>query len=158
METGRQTSNLLYLSLLLHENGKCLDSKQCGVNDCMRFHNPMLHKEEVQFGKAMTINRHLSQTILRIVPIIIKAVTEIDTFALCDEASTTTLIDQVVADQIGASGALVLPYRCQWMNKTTKRFDKSKKVTVEIAGDSQDQLGTKCLMPERSRIWTYHGS
>jgi hypothetical protein len=54
-------------------------------------------------------------------------------FALCDEASMTTLIDASFAMQIGADGP-ELPFCCRWMNRITKNYEKSKKVPFKIAG------------------------
>jgi hypothetical protein len=58
----------------------------------------------------------------------IMAATVMNTFALCDEASTTTLIDASFAD------GPELPFCCRWMNKITKNYEKSKKVPFKIAG------------------------
>jgi hypothetical protein len=48
------------------------------------------------------------QVILRVVPVQIMAATIMNTFALCDEASTNTLIDASFAEQIGADGPELL--------------------------------------------------
>jgi hypothetical protein len=56
-----------------------------------------------------------SQVILRVVPVQIIAATVMNTFALCDEASTTTLIDTSFAEQIGDDGP-ELPFCCRWRN------------------------------------------
>jgi hypothetical protein len=73
------------------------------------------------------------QVILRVVTVQIMATTVMNTFALCDEASTTTLIDASFAEQIGADGP-ELPFCCCWMNKITKNYKKSKKVPFKIVG------------------------
>jgi hypothetical protein len=60
-----------------------------------------------------------------------------NTFVLCDEASTTSLIDASFAEQIGTDGPeLLFCYR--WMNKITKKYEKSKKVPFMIAGDGSE--------------------
>jgi hypothetical protein len=61
------------------------------------------------------------------------AATVMNTFAVCDEASTTTLFDAAFAEQIGADGP-ELPFCCHWMNKITTNYKKSKKVPFKIAG------------------------
>jgi hypothetical protein len=96
-----------------------------------------LHKEEVQQGETMNINNPSSQALLRSVPVQIRAVTVLNTFANYDEASTNTLIDESMAAKIGADGPEI-PYCCRWMDKTTKTFKKSKKVSFEVAGDGEN--------------------
>jgi hypothetical protein len=75
------------------------------------------------------------------------AATVMNTFALCDEASTTTLIDASFAEQIGADGA-ELPLCCRWMNKITKNYEKSKMVPFKIAGVGSE---SKCHVVSGAR-------
>jgi hypothetical protein len=42
-------------------------------------------------------------------------------YELCDETSTTTLIDAFFAEQNGADGP-EMPFYCRWMNKITKNY------------------------------------
>jgi hypothetical protein len=126
---------LCYCCLLVHSKGVCQSRKSCGVNGCTRFHHPLLHKDEVQHGDTMNINTDSSQALLRVVPIQIRAATVLNTFAICDEGSTNTLIDESMAEKIGADGPK-LPYCCRWMDKTTKQFENSKKVSFEVAAAS----------------------
>jgi hypothetical protein len=93
----------------------------------------MLHKNEKQLGSIHNINIRASQVILRVVPVQIMAATVMNTFALCDEVSTNTLIDASFAYQIGTDGS-GLPFCCRWMNKITKNYEKSKKVPFKNAG------------------------
>jgi hypothetical protein len=53
----------------------------------------------------------------------IMAATVMNTFALCDEASTNTLIDASYVEQIGADGP-ELPFCCRWMIKITKNYEE----------------------------------
>jgi hypothetical protein len=93
----------------------------------------MLDKDEKQSGSIHNTNVPASQDILRVVPVQIMAATVMNTFDLCDEASTTTLIDASFAKQIGAD-CPELVFCCRWMNKITKNYEKSKKVTFKVAG------------------------
>jgi hypothetical protein len=87
------------------------------------------------------------QVILRVVPVQIMAATVMNTFALCDEASTTSFIDASFAEQIGADGP-ELPFCCRWMNKITKNYEKSKKVPFKIAGVGSE---SKCHVVSAAR-------
>jgi hypothetical protein len=75
----------------------------------------------------------VSQAILIVMPVQIMAATSMNTCALCDEASTTTLIYASFAEQIGADGPELL-FCCRWMNKITKNYEISKKVPFKITG------------------------
>jgi hypothetical protein len=79
------------------------------------------------------IDVNKSQVILRIVPVKIRGKTTIETYALCDEASTLTLIDHQTAKCIELQGTTVL-FCCKWMSKVTKRYDTPEKVEFEISG------------------------
>jgi hypothetical protein len=61
------------------------------------------------------------------------AATVLNTFAPCDEASMTNLIDASFAEIIGVDGT-ELPFCCHGMNKITKNYEKSKKLPFKIAG------------------------
>jgi hypothetical protein len=74
---------LCYCCLLVHSKGVCQSRKSCGVNECTRFHHPLLHKDEFLH-------------VLRVVTIQIRAATVLNTFAICDEGSTNTLLDQSI--------------------------------------------------------------
>jgi hypothetical protein len=87
---------------------------------------PMLHKNNIVMDKVNVIDENKSQVILRIVPVKIKGKTTIETYALCDEASTTTLIDHQTAKCIGLQGTTV--------SKVTKRYDTYEKIGFEISG------------------------
>jgi hypothetical protein len=60
----------------------------------------MLHKDEKQSRSIRNTNVLASQVILRVVPVQIMAVTVMNTFVLCNEAS----IDASFAEKIGADG------------------------------------------------------
>jgi hypothetical protein len=57
----------------------------------------MLHKNNIVMDTVNVIDENKSQVILRIVPVKIRGKTTIATYALCDEASTATLIDHQTA-------------------------------------------------------------
>jgi hypothetical protein len=71
-----------------------------------------------------------SPVILRVVPVYVKGATVVYTFALCDKTSTTTLIDETIADQVGVVGSVV-PFCCKCMNKMSKKYEPSRKVKFE---------------------------
>jgi hypothetical protein len=85
----------------------------------------MLQKYEKQSGSIHNTNVSASQVIFRGVPVQFKAATVMNTFALCDEASLTTLTSFADSPE--------LPFFCRWMNKVTKNYEKFKKEPFKIA-------------------------
>jgi hypothetical protein len=55
------------------------------------------------------------------------------TFALCNEASKTTLIDHQTFKYIELQGTTV-PFCCKWKSKVTKHYATSEKIGFEISG------------------------
>jgi hypothetical protein len=103
------------------------------MSRCTEFHHPMLHKNNIVMDTVNVIDENKNQVILRIVPVKIRGKTKIKTSALCDEASTTTLIDHQTAKCIGLQETIVL-FCCKWMSKVTKRYITSEKIGFEISG------------------------
>jgi hypothetical protein len=127
---------LCFCCLLNHGKGYCQSKKPCGVIGCTRNHLQMLHKDE-KSGSIHNNNVPASQVILKVVPVQIMAATARNSFVLCDGASMTSLVDASFAEQIGTDGPeLLFCYR--WMNKITKKYEKSKKVPFMIAGDGSE--------------------
>jgi hypothetical protein len=86
----------------------------------------MVHKMDV--ASVNNTNDLTSQVILRVGPVYTKGTTVVSTFALFDEASTTTLIDETRV--VG----FVVPFCCRWMNKMSNKYETSRKVKFEISG------------------------
>jgi hypothetical protein len=63
------------------------------MSGCIKFHHSMLHKNSIVIDTVNVIDENKNQVILRIVMVKIREKTTIETYALCDEASATTLID-----------------------------------------------------------------
>jgi hypothetical protein len=72
------------------------------------------HKNNIVMDTVNVIDENKSQVILRIVPVKIRRKTTIETYALCDEASTTTLIDPQTAKCIGLKRTTV-HFCCKWI-------------------------------------------
>jgi hypothetical protein len=91
----------------------------------------VLHKNNILINTLIDENK--CKVILRIVPVKIRGKTTIETYDLCVETSTTTLIGHQTAKCIGLQGTTV-PFCCEKMSKVTKRYDTSEKVGFEISG------------------------
>ncbi|KAG5865551.1 hypothetical protein JTB14_007920 [Gonioctena quinquepunctata] len=135
---------------------RCLEGlkQRCGIDGCQKFHNNILHnldykkRDEPQVENTPDIvldqDDHIERInffqeesptiLLRIIPVKLRGrKKEISTFALLDEAATTTMIDSRIVQEIGLDGPLErLCY--QWLNNVTKSEENSRKVSLEISG------------------------
>jgi hypothetical protein len=68
------------------------------MSGCTKFHHPMLHKNNIVINTVNVIDENKCKVILRIVPVKIRGKATIETYVLCDEASTTILIDHQTAN------------------------------------------------------------
>lgn len=131
-----QKCNACYCCLRQHQ-GKCKRRKVCGVNNCDRFHNSLLHKntENLRTPEAITHLTHTnSNTLLKILPVKLKGPNGImEIVALLDEGSTTTLLDSSVAKQLGLTGP-ISPLCCKWTGDIFRYENNSQIVQAEIAG------------------------
>lgn len=89
-----------------HRRFKCTQSK-CGVNECTKNHHRLLHKERPSTETVAAAIHHADghNVWLKICPVQLKGSRgTIKTYALLDEGSSTTLIDEDLAELIGADG------------------------------------------------------
>lgn len=135
-----------------HQIQQCRFKKICGRNDCRKLHNPMLHENQPQpdgmhnRGEPSTssasceTNLNISNTrnknvLLRVVPVILTSSTgiQVETYALFDEASTITMIDEDISDELGLHGE-IQPLSLQWTNDFSNYIENSKVVSLKISG------------------------
>lgn len=115
--------NKLCRKCLRRHSGFCRSNRDCGVNNCVYKHHYLLHDDqkhkpnqsprstsnkEIVLSKTDINASHISfntQVLLRIVPIQIFANgISLFTFAFLDDGSTTTLIDEKLADDLKLDG------------------------------------------------------
>lgn len=100
-----------------HNTNMCRKRKLCGINECQKYHNKLLQKNEhvnsnhlsenVSTITTAQVNCHISSNrhvLRKILAIIINCKQVIKTYALLDDASTVTLIDQNLAYMLNMSG------------------------------------------------------
>ncbi|HBK83094.1 MAG TPA: hypothetical protein DDZ41_05775, partial [Flavobacterium sp.] len=79
--------------------------------------------------------------LLKIIPIVLKGkFSEIKSYALLDEGSTVSLMDENLANQLGLDGPNI-PLTLQWTNNKINEQRDSKVVSVDISGI--DKCGSK---------------
>ncbi|XP_045772949.1 uncharacterized protein LOC123872612 [Maniola jurtina] len=129
--------------------------KVCGINSCRNYHHKMLHynKTEKKEDKEATevINSawmiKKKQSFLKIIPVQVEGPRgTINTFALLDDGSTVTLIDNSVAECIGAPGP-VDPLKIETLNDTKTSESASRRVTIKLRGlnDCEEQIQARTV-------------
>ena len=138
-----------------HTAKECYGRRQrCGTDGCNERHHPVLHssprivQEAVQVthttAHSSTSTTRSPEVLLRVLPVTLRGPTgTIDTFALCDEASTVTMVDEDLANQLGARGP-VEPLTLRWTDDTTLRENHSRHVTLDIRGGEPGEFFEMC--------------
>ncbi|XP_072938854.1 uncharacterized protein [Epargyreus clarus] len=121
-------------------------TKPCGINSCKYFHNRLLHfnrteKAETEEKSTEVINSAWTtarptkkQTFLKIIPVQATGPKNtVNTYALLDDGSTVTLIDDSLAYEIGAKGPID-PLRIEAINELKTAETKSRRVSITLNG------------------------
>ncbi|XP_074034150.1 uncharacterized protein [Leptinotarsa decemlineata] len=131
-----------------HQKFKCKKRKICGTNGCKLHHHTLLHKE-LEFnsnqaaigrdtnddnrGRVCSVNKPFTTILLRVIRIKLYSPRGVVPFlALCDEASTVTLLDAEVAEKLGLTGtkeSLCL----QWTNENVMVEENSVRLDVTVS-------------------------
>jgi len=131
-----------------HSTNLCRSKKLCGVDHCGFSHHQLLHKpgntttvfQPVATKESPAIVNHSTsnmdqygEVLLRILPIRLRGPGgEFETFCLCDEGASVTIMDERVAEKLGVSGP-VEPFCVQFM-KDGKTFPNSRRVDLRVTG------------------------
>lgn len=111
---------------------RCWFTKQCGVNGCTVQHNSLLHNEEQPCG---TLNSHKGEdeSYFRIVPVTLYSDTKsVTIYALMDDGSSLTLLDQKIADLLSVKG-INDPLCIRWTGDVSRYEDNSIRVNLKIS-------------------------
>ena len=118
----------------------CKANRICGVGDCSKKHNRMLHPEEQKTkpkeeSSAVANVAHASG-ILQLVPVTVtNGNKSVDTLALCDTGSTVSFIDSSLTPMLKLRGAKTT-LSVAGINGTSEL--QSEKFTVSISATNQD--------------------
>ncbi|XP_058456376.1 uncharacterized protein LOC131433795 [Malaya genurostris] len=130
--------------------GLCHLRKECGINNCAYKHHTLLHsdkKKDVvnqQVENSNTGNNHMEQcnshrgkvdnVMFRILPVTLYSPTSnIKTFALFDDGSSLTLMDEELAKNLQLHGELH-PLWLKWTGDTCRYEETSYIVEFEVSG------------------------
>lgn len=150
-ERRKEVANLKLCFLCLkvgHMANRCYTKNRCGTNGCKGRHSYLLHLEEkeycenkdsdVQTDFCGSLNKYTESVMLRIAPVVLRGPEkEVHTFALFDEGSTCTLIEEELAEDLKISGP-IYPLCFQWTKNITHFEDTSRRISVEVAADMKN--------------------
>nr|XP_037876689.1 uncharacterized protein LOC119630667 [Bombyx mori] len=119
--------------------------KTCGINDCKYTHNKMLHfdrkiEKTDNSDKETTENINSAwtgkqkQSYLKIIPVQVQGpIGTVDTYALLDDGSTVTLIDEIICKKTGITGPID-PLHIQAINNIKSTETRSRRVNLTLRG------------------------
>ncbi|XP_055590411.1 uncharacterized protein LOC129742523 [Uranotaenia lowii] len=143
--------NLCWSCLKSHVPWPCRRPKDCSYEGCRYRHHPLLHSPPSEGRPNPSPNnfhRTDSTAIYRIVPVTIHNGSQsIPTFALLDEASEVTMIEQDLADNLNLKGTLE-PLHLQWTANVTRFEENSRSIDLQISG--KDKRKRYCLKNART--------
>ncbi|XP_037871629.1 uncharacterized protein LOC119629565 [Bombyx mori] len=117
----------------------------CGINDCKYTHNKMLHfdrkiEKTDKSNKETTENINSAwtgkqeQSYLKIIPVQVQGpIGTVDTYALLDDGSTVTLIDEIICKKTGITGSID-PLHIQAINNKNSTETRSRRVNLTLRG------------------------
>lgn len=140
-----------------HHKFKCRLKKKCDQNGCQMYHHFLLHKDPTdkhnsgmqedstqKVEMVCTLRSDTKRVILRMIPVqLYGPAGVISVLALCDEASTVTLLDAKIAERLGLTGpseTLCL----QWTNDEVSIQQTSLRMDVQIS--KPDEENNKFIM------------
>ncbi|XP_062713617.1 uncharacterized protein LOC134290481 [Aedes albopictus] len=150
-----ESHKLCLVCLVPHGKWSCKSTRTCGIGDCTKKHHPALHPSQQLAAKPTTsensaarsktdavVNIHRwnhKTTIFRIVPVVLHGkAAKISTFAFLDEGSSSTLIDQEVADLLNLEGKRQ-PLCLTWTSKVSRHESDSRMVSLRISGKEDSE-------------------
>ncbi|XP_036320424.1 uncharacterized protein LOC118734934, partial [Rhagoletis pomonella] len=130
-----------------HNLGNCQFKKACGIDSCGRMHNTLLHsaaptaiatKSDTSSPQdnAHVLNTNFdnnSTCLFKVLPVILSGPkSSITVYAMMDEGSSVTLLEEEIANTLGVRGCIA-PLTLQWYNDK-QTTEKSRVVNLEIRG------------------------
>ncbi|XP_037943341.1 uncharacterized protein LOC119676179 [Teleopsis dalmanni] len=142
-----------------HSLMECRSKRECGIDECRRMHHQLLHQSAAKAIKTMppvtststssstevastsiTQNRrehllnchkNLNTCLFKILPVVVSGPrTTTTVYAMFDEGSSVTLLEEDVAEQLGVNG-LAVPLTLQWYNQK-ETTEESRVINLEV--------------------------
>lgn len=137
-----KVNNLCRVCLGKHRR-RCWFQRPCGVNDCTVQHHPLLHNSKETTDTTNSIlNSHKTfnepDSYFRIVPVTLHSDTKsINIYALMDDGSTLTLLEETVADSLGVDGTKE-PLCLRWTGDVSRFEENSRRFDLKISATNSN--------------------
>ncbi|XP_062550790.1 uncharacterized protein LOC134215671 [Armigeres subalbatus] len=136
-----QANGLCRSCLNAHGRRSCRNASVCGINECEYRHHRLLHANKYAPTLSTPVpaenHTHLQvkqQVLFRIIPVTLYGPREtIDTYAFLDDGSSLTLIEDSLAEQLGAIGTNE-PLCLKWTGNMSRVESDSRIVQLVISG------------------------
>ncbi|XP_055609362.1 uncharacterized protein LOC129756488 [Uranotaenia lowii] len=143
--------NLCKSCLKNHLPWPCRRPKDCTYEGCRLRHHPLLHSSPPEGRTNPSPNnfhRANRTAIYRIIPVTVhNGSLSIPTFALLDEASEVTMIEQNLADNLNLKGSIA-PLHLQWTSNVSRVEENSRTTDILISGQNKSKC--HCLKNART--------
>lgn len=122
---------------------------KCNIDGCTYGHHLLLHykKYEPEMTAPNPILTHSvpsQKALYQIIPICIRGPNQtVVTFALLDNASSVTMVEEWILEKIGVHGKID-PLHLQWTGNTRRTEETSQRVKLQIEGN-QGGIGTQVV-------------
>ncbi|XP_058816014.1 uncharacterized protein LOC131679323 [Topomyia yanbarensis] len=141
-------NSLCRICLGAHGRRPCKIKKLCGIGGCQLKHHPLLHtysskpcaSQKAVTSEAVTNHHHSKiSSLFRIVPVDLYGNNRsVTTFVFLDDGSSMTLVDDIIAKQLGLDGERD-PLCLQWTANMIRLEKCSQRVSLEITGSKVEQ-------------------
>ncbi|XP_062544887.1 uncharacterized protein LOC134211735 [Armigeres subalbatus] len=139
-----------------HTAYNCRWGKVCNVDGCKsRNHHNLLHRKQSQkenlllaparpMEKVLNLHSNKGDTLYQIMPVTLEnGSVKLETYALFDPGSSSTLISEQISKQLNVNGKL-RPLSISWTNGNTQDENQSLEIEMKIRGTS----GKRFLLKE----------
>ncbi|XP_058817768.1 uncharacterized protein LOC131681077 [Topomyia yanbarensis] len=134
---------LCTLCLNNHGNNRCNSKMRCSMGNCQGGHHPLLHRMEgsmrMQRADCNTHKNDNRAVIFRMVPITLYVGRKaFNTIAFLDEGSSSTLIEEAVANKLGAKGESE-PLIVSWTGDIKRYENGSHRVSLMLSAQGSKE-------------------
>ncbi|XP_053692563.1 uncharacterized protein LOC128741013 [Sabethes cyaneus] len=140
-----EREKLCGICLNKHGSHRCNSKIRCNIKNCRGNHHPLLHRAEgtVQMQKVVCNTHDEGRTVIfRVVPVTLHAGNNrFDTLAFLDEGSSTTLVDEIVANHLQVTGKSE-PLIVTWTGNVNRFENSSRKIEISLSA-----RGSKRMFP-----------
>ncbi|XP_055588827.1 uncharacterized protein LOC129741145 [Uranotaenia lowii] len=130
-----------------HGRRSCRLRQSCNIDNCQHRHHRLLHPTKVQSSTVTVAEIHIHRnphmsSLFRIIPVkLFGKLRCVETFAFLDEGSDLTLVENELANDLGATGDKQ-PLCLKWTGNTSRLETDSQRISLQISGANQDKQYT----------------